>query len=257
MSWIAARWLWPILLGVALVFAPRSAFAQPSPDTDYPAPRYHGDGDDPDVAVKPVADSVYLTNIRHDWQKWNNCGPTTTAMAISDYGITMSGFDIAAKLKPNPKDSNVSPDEIVGYIKSQGLDAQVRVNGNRDTIMWFLSNDIPVIVEQWMLDDGGMGHYRLATGFNKERGTVTFDDSFYGPDQRWTWEDFEARWGEFNNLRKFIPVYRPEQAPLVRAILGPDADDAQMWVRAEAAEKLGQAEEEWLTASAELEAASA
>ncbi|MFN8498911.1 MAG: C39 family peptidase [Anaerolineae bacterium] len=230
-----SRWILPALALFMLVGV-GTAFAGPSPDDDYPMLRKRvSETNAAPVNIKPLLPKQYLFDVKHQYQGWNNCGPTTTAMAISDYGITMSGFDIAAKLKPNPKDSNVSPDEIVGYIKSQGLDAQVRVNGNRDTIMWFLSNDIPVIVEQWMLDDGGMGHYRLATGFNKERGTVTFDDSFYGPDQRWTWEDFEARWGEFNNLRKFIPVYRPEQAPLVRAILGPDADDAQMWVRAEAA----------------------
>ena len=230
-----SRFLLPALALFLLVGA-GTAFAGPSPDDDYPMLRKRvSDTNTSPLPIKTMLPKQYLWDVKHQYQGWNNCGPTTTAMAISDYGINMSGFDIAAKLKPNPKDVNVSPDEIVSFIKSQGLDAQLRVNGTRETIMWFLSNDIPVIVEQWMLDDGGMGHYRLATGFNRERGTVTFDDSFYGPDQRWTWEDFEARWGEFNNLHKFIPVYRPEQAPLVRAILGPDADDAQMWERAEAA----------------------
>ena len=230
-----SRWLL-LALALFLLVGVGTALAGPSPDDDYPMLRKRvSDTNTSPLPIKPMMSKQYLWDVKHQYQGWNNCGPTTTAMAISDYGINMSGFDIAAKLKPNTKDVNVSPDEIVGFIKGQGLDAQLRVNGTRETIMWFLSNDIPVIVEQWMLDDGGMGHYRLATGFNRERGTVTFDDSFYGPDQRWSWEDFEARWGEFNNLHKFIPVYRPEQAPLVRAILGPDADDAQMWQRAEAA----------------------
>ncbi|MCW5882700.1 MAG: tetratricopeptide repeat protein, partial [Anaerolineae bacterium] len=72
------------------------------------------------------------------------------------------------------------------------------------------------------------------TGYNAERDTVTFDDSLLGPDQRWSWDEFNARWGEFNTNRIFIPVYRAEQEPLVRAILGPDASDSQMWQRAEA-----------------------
>ena len=234
MSQISARWLWPILLGVALLFAPRLALAQPSPDSDDPAPHYQGQGNEPEVAVKPVADRVYLSNIKHDWQKWNNCGPTTTSMALSFFGINAPQLNVANVLKPNPNDVNVSPDQIVQYVRNQGLDAQVRVNGNRDTLMLLLSNDIPVIAEQWIEDYGGMGHYRLVTGYNRAGGTVTFDDSYYGPDRVWTWDEFEGHWLGYNTNRIYIPVYRRDQAAVVRAILGEDAADWQMWLRAEA-----------------------
>jgi tetratricopeptide (TPR) repeat protein len=129
---------------------------------------------------------------------------------------------------------NVSPEQIAQYVRNQGLAAPVRVNGNRDVLMLLLSNGIPVIAEQWINDYGGMGHYRLVIGYNRTRGTVTFDDSYYGPDRSWSWAEFEARWLEYNTNRIYIPVYRPEQEPVVRAILGEDASDAQMWLRAEA-----------------------
>jgi hypothetical protein len=227
------RWLTLILsLAIALTTAP--AFAHPSPDDE--TFRVRATADTPDDAltrIKPIADRAYLENIRHEYQGWNNCGPTTVGMMLSWFNINAPQAVNASILKPNSKDVNVSPDEIVNFVRSKGLEAVVRVNGNRDTIMWFLSNGFPVQVEQWIPDEGGMGHYRLATGFNRERGTVTFDDSLYGPDQRWTWEEWEARWSEFNPSRIYIVAYRPEDAPLIRALLGPDASDAQMWVRAE------------------------
>jgi len=211
-----------------------SAYAEPSPDGEG-IDLTHVNLRDPLVDIKPVQKRVYLPNPKHQYQGMNNCGPTTTVIAMSNYGVMRTQTDAVNVLKPNPKDVNVSPYEVVNYIKSQGLDAQVRVNGSIEMLTWLLSNDIPVMVEQWMLDDGGMGHYRLVTGYNLDTQTVTFDDSFYGPDQRWSIGDFTARWTEFNPNHFFIPVYRPEQESLVRALLGPDASDAQMWVRAEGA----------------------
>ncbi len=223
---------WSLLIAALLVvWAATPAHAEPSPDGEplatLPPPRAG-------FELKSILPKVYLPNPKHQYQGLNNCGPTTTAIAISNWGVMRTQTEVVNALKPNPKDVNVNPHEIAQYIRDQGLGAQVRVNGSRETLHLLISNDIPVIVEQWLLDDGGMGHYRLVTGYNAERDTVTFDDSLLGPDQRWSWDEFNARWGEFNTNRIFIPVYRAEQEPLVRAILGPDASDSQMWQRAEA-----------------------
>ena len=230
------RWLLPLIIGLALVASAQPALAATPTGTDrLPVHRNQGGvGGQPVVFVRPIADYVYLDGVRHDWQQWNNCGPTTTSMALSYFGINAPQLTIASVLKPNPKDVNVSPDQIVNYARSRGLYAQMRVNGNRETLMKLLSNDIPVIAEQWIPDDGGMGHYRLVTGYNRPAGTVTFDDSYYGPDRVWTWEQFEGRWMEFSINRVYIPIYRPDQEDVVTAILGEDANDYMMWVRAEA-----------------------
>ncbi|MFN8471697.1 MAG: C39 family peptidase [Anaerolineae bacterium] len=221
-----------VLLLVALAASP--AYAAREGD-DTPARRGLQQGGSEDgVTPKPIADKVVLQGVQHDWQKWNNCGPTTTSMALSYYGVDIPQLTIASVLKPNPQDVNVSPDQIANYVRSQGLQAQVRVNGNRDILMAFLSNGIPVIVEQWIPEYEGMGHYRLAIGYDKANGTIMFDDSFYGPNRTWSFDEFEGHWMEFNINRIYIPIYRRNQAPLVRAILGPDADDDQMWARAEA-----------------------
>ncbi len=220
------------ILLVALAAQPTYA-ARTGDDT--PARRVVQQGNTDDgVFPNPIADQVFLDGVRHDWQKWNNCGPTTTSMALSYFGVNIPQLTIASVLKPNPQDVNVGPDQIVNYIRNQGLGAQVRVNGNRDIIMALLSNNIPVIVEQWIPEYEGMGHYRLAIGYDKSNGTIMFDDSFYGPNRTWSLDEFEGHWMEFNINRIYIPIYRRSQAPLVRAILGADADDEQMWSRAEA-----------------------
>ncbi len=225
---------WGALLLLFMTLAAQPTYAARTGD-DTPARRVvQQGGADDGVTPNPIADEVFLNGVRHDWQKWNNCGPTTTSMALSYFGVNIPQLTIASVLKPNPQDVNVSPDQIANYVRNQGLQAQVRVNGNRDIVMALLSNNIPVIVEQWIPDYEGMGHYRLAIGYDKANGTVMFDDSYYGPNRTWSFDEFEGHWMEFNINRIYIPIYRRSQAPLVRAILGPDADDDEMWSRAEA-----------------------
>lgn len=229
------QWWLPLLVAVLLALTTSQAWADSPEDeeTTFDAV-VNTQPQAPLPAIKGLATRVYLNNVKHDWQTWNNCGPTTTSMALSYYGVRIPQLTAAAALKPNPKDVNVSPDQIVAYIRNQGLGAQVRVNGNRDVLVALLNAGIPVIAEQWINDYGGMGHYRLATGYDLSKGTVTFDDSFYGPDRVWSMDEFEGHWSEFDTSRIYIPVYRRDQAALVASILGPDADDATMWVRAEA-----------------------
>lgn len=227
------RFILALVIGVLAALSVTAAWADPSPDGDWLSRRGERLAPPP-VEIKPLLNKQYIWGVKHQYQGMNNCGPATTAIYLSNYGVEVTQALAATALKPNPKDVNVSPDQVVAYMRSQGMEAKWRVNGSLDTLLWFLSNDIPVMVEQWIPDDGGMGHYRLATGFNRERETFTFDDTFTGPDQRWPFDDWFARWDEFNPNRIFIVMYRPEQEDLVRAILGPDASDKQMWQRAEA-----------------------
>lgn len=234
MRLLGVRWWVPVLVAVLLALPAGVALADPPDDEAVEGMMTEQPVAAPAIAHRSIADRVYLNNIRHAYQTWNNCGPTTASMAVSYYGLDVPQATAARALKPNPQDVNVSPDQLVAYMRSLGLDAQVRVNGNRDIIMALLNAGIPVIAEQWINDYGGMGHYRLATGYNRANGTVTFDDSFYGPDRVWSWEEFEGRWMEYSINRIYIPVYRRDQAQLVASILGPDAADWQMWLRAEA-----------------------
>jgi tetratricopeptide (TPR) repeat protein len=205
----------------------------PSP-TPSPAPLY-----------RPAAQAIELTGLTHVWQKWNNCGPATLAMNLSYYGLAREQLDVAAVLKPNRDDKNVSPEEMAAFARSQGLHALVRVNGDVDRLRLWLSNGVPVLIETWLEQEpgNGMGHYRLLTGYDDARQEWTVYDSYIsaGVDAsqpyrgiQLSYADVERWWAVFN--RTYVLVYSDALAPLALSILGEDADEARMWDRA-----LGQA----------------
>ncbi len=209
------------------------AYCRPEP-TSIPTPA-------PRSRPVPIADRAQLSGIRHDYQRWNNCAPATTRMALSYFGIDLPQATIASALKPDPQDVNVSPDQIVAYVQGKGLRATVRVNGSIETVMHLVSNKIPVIAEQWIEEKGGMGHYRLVSAYDRPRQFFVTQDSYFGPNYRLTFDEFDRAWKVFGRL--YIAIYTAAQEPLVRAILGPDGDDAAMLHRAlETAQTRTQAE---------------
>ncbi|MGH2544517.1 MAG: C39 family peptidase, partial [Ardenticatenaceae bacterium] len=176
---------------------------------------------------------VYLPNITHDYQRFNNCGPVSTSMALSYYGVNLTQYDIAPIVKGAPTDTNAAPHELSRYLQEQGFAAPVRFNGDLDTLRLLLSNQIPVIVEQWLdrPDDELTAHYRLVRGYDLAAGVIVVNDSYTGPDRRYSGADFDSWWRAFH--RVYIPVYRPDQEPLVRAIIGEANWPAEvMWQQA-------------------------
>ncbi|MDQ4074663.1 MAG: C39 family peptidase [Chloroflexota bacterium] len=204
---------------------PPTATAEPSPTVE----------PTPEVAIAAVAAQVELPGIFHEWQRLNNCGPVSTAMALSFYGSQLTQYDIAPVVKGGPTDTNASPHELSRFIQEQGFAAPVRVNGDLDTLRALLSNNIPVIVEQWLErpDDELTAHYRVVRGYDMESGVFIVNDSYTGPSVRYSEGDFDRWWRAFHRL--YIPVYRAEQEPLVRAIVGEERwPDEVMWQQAAA-----------------------
>lgn len=188
--------------------------------------------------LTPIAANVSLEGVTHAHQTWNNCGPTTITMNLTYYGREVTQREAASVLKPVADDKNVSPEQMTAYAQSQGFAALVRVGGNLELLQRFLSNGFPVIVETWILPDdhGGMGHYRLLTGYHANDGVFVAQDSYFGRDEQITFRELDEEWRVFN--RKYIIVYRAEQAEEVAAILGPAADDEQMLEQALAVSQL-------------------
>jgi len=190
---------------------------------------------------RPVAAAVRLTGFTHIWQKWNNCAPATLAMCLSQFGDAPGQDELAAALKGNPDDKNVSPEEIVAYATGRGWQATARVNGDLDRLRLLLSNGIPVIIESWLEEtpNDGMGHYRLLTGYDDAARQVIVFDSYVSRGVRADrpyegiaipYDELLALWTVFN--RTYIVVYTSEAHPVVMGILSEDADDRAMWHRA-------------------------
>lgn len=213
--------------------AAATATAKPTPRPRAPTPAAP-------VQLKPVLAAVQLTGVKHDYQRWNNCGPTTLAMALSYFGRNDTQTQIASALKPDPDDKNVGPDEMAAYVRIDGLNSIVRVNGTIDRVKLFISNGLPVIVETGFdpprAHEGWMGHYRLITGYD-DKYFVT-QDSYDGPNVKVEFGAFDGVWREFN--RTYLLMYTKGQTPIVRTILGSEVDDLAMYANSAA-----QAQEEF------------
>lgn len=184
-------------------------------------------------AESPAA--LRLEGVSHTFQGWNNCGPSATHVLLSAFGIDIDQFTIAETLKPDMQDNNVSPHEVADYLRAQGLRAIIRPNGDVALVRALLRAGLPVLAEQWIHVDarrGEMGHYRVLFAYDDAAGQVLAMDSYYGPDKPYSYADLEAMWRPFAGL--YVLAYRPEQEEDVRAILGPDWDEAAAWRRAEA-----------------------
>jgi tetratricopeptide (TPR) repeat protein len=168
----------------------------------------------------PIASRVALTGITHQWQTWNNCGPSTITMNLSYYDRSETQVDSAQFLKPNQEDKNVNPDELAAYARLLGFKAVTRVGGDLDLLKQLLSNGFPVIVEFWLdpEDNGGLGHYRLFTGYDEADSYFVAEDSLNGSGIQVPMVEFDAFWQVFN--RTYVVVYPPDQTALVHAIIG-------------------------------------
>jgi tetratricopeptide (TPR) repeat protein len=184
------------------------------------------------LTARPIAPQVTLSGINHEWQTWNNCGPVTIAMNLSYYGRTETQVDSAPFLKPNKEDKNVSPRELAAYARTLGYEAVVRVGGDLNLLKQLLSNGFPVIVEFWLNpeDNGGLGHYRLFTGYSEAGGYFVAEDSLNGTGIQVPFTEFDPFWRVFN--RAYMVVYPPDQTALVHAILGRNMADQAMLEKA-------------------------
>lgn len=166
----------------------------------------------------------------HEYQTWNNCGPATTTMMLRQMGLTANQAEAASFMKPNPDDKNVSPDDIISYLRNQRkLNAVFKLNGDDRTLQLLISRGFPVIVEQWFEPhpDDGMGHYRLIVGYDDEKKQYTTFDSYIGPNKTFSYDEFNNNWKVFNYA--YITVYEPDQEQELRQILGANWDDTDMY----------------------------
>ena len=183
------------------------------------------------IEPTPLPEAVKLTGTRHEYQKWNNCGPANLSMALSYWGWDGDQRPIADWVKPNPRDKNVMPYELASFVdEGTSLNAIVRAGGDLDMIKRFLAAGFPVMVEKGFEGagfDGWMGHYEVVTGYDDTRQQVTAQDSYIMPDLPVSYADLESYWRHFNY--SFIMLFPTEREAEVLALLGPLADETQSY----------------------------
>ena len=206
----------------APTLVPASPTPSPVGPTNTPLPSLT-----PTVTSTPLPEKVTLSGVRHEFQKWNNCGPATLSMALSFWKWNGDQRDPAAFLKPNPRDKNVMPYEMVAYVNEQTeFNAIWRVGGDIEILKRLIADGFPVIVEKGFEGvgfDGWMGHYELVTAYDDARQRFLAQDSFIMADLPVSYEDMQTYWQHFNYI--YIVVYYPVREAGVMEILGPQADE--------------------------------
>ncbi len=207
--------------------------ATPQPDappiTEYP--RSEAEGTvilSPTSTRPPLPASVELTGVRHEYQKWNNCGPATLAMGLSFWKWQGDQFPIADFTKPNPRDKNVMPYELADFVNSQTeLRAVTRDGGDLELLKSMIAAGFPVIVEKGFEGsgfEGWMGHYALVTGYDDARQRVNTQDSYIRSNFPFPYGDLVNYWRNFNYA--YIVIYPPEREAELMTLLGSQADEA-------------------------------
>lgn len=175
--------------------------------------------------VSSVPPSARIFGIRHEQQKWNNCGPATITMALSYYGWQQSQDVAANALKPNREDKNVSPHELVEFVEeSTDVNAIARMGGDIELLKTLIANEFPVIIETGAMFEAydWIGHYRTVVAYDDVFQIFYFYDSFLGIGESAqgvteTYENVDKDWQAFN--RTFIVVYEPQREGLLRSLL--------------------------------------
>jgi tetratricopeptide (TPR) repeat protein len=151
-------------------------------------------------------------------------------MALSFWGWRGNRDVVGPVLKPDDKDKNVMPYEMVAYIEEYtDLKVAYRVGGDLDLLKRFLAAGFPVLVEKgtYLRDLTGvvswMGHYQVITGYDEAGGYFITQDSFIKPDHEVSYEEMIKNWRSFNYT--YLIIYSPDREADVMALLGPDADE--------------------------------
>ncbi|RIH87320.1 Peptidase C39 like family protein [Meiothermus luteus] len=165
-------------------------------------------------------ETLFLKGVRHEYQRFNNCGPATLGMALSYWGRPETQRQIAPALKPNPSDKNVSPEEMAAYARGLGFGVHQGMAGDIGLLERLLQAGFPVIVETWFVtpDHGGMGHYRLLVGYERARRVFYAFDSYLGPRIVLPYAGLDRLWRVFN--RTYLVVYPRSREGRLMAVLG-------------------------------------
>ena len=189
----------------------------------------------PTIAVSPPPRFEIPKKVQV-FQSFNNCGPATLSMALSYYGKTVSQETIGQKLRPwqNPAgindDKSVFLNELAEEAKQYGLIPYHRPNGSIELLKRAIAHNYPVIVRTFLHPDEDIGHYRIVRGYDDTTQQLIQDDSYQGPNLRFSYAEFLSMWKPFN-YEYLILVPQGKESDASR-VLGSDIDETAAWQHA-------------------------
>ncbi len=172
--------------------------------------------------IKPVepGSKAILPGAKWVPQTFNNCGPATTSMVLQYFGYNVDQNETKAHLRTNSDDKNVFTYEIADYIrKDYGIESKLLYGGDIEILKKLLANGFYIVIEDWLHPNEDIGHTTIIRGFDDDQGVLIADDSFIGTNITYKYEEFaKTQWKPFNY--EYLPVYKPGNEELLRAIIG-------------------------------------
>lgn len=212
---------------------PGSSTPQPS-NTPQPSPTPSAT-----TTLTPEPASTMVSGVVYEDQhnRYNYCAPANLAMMLSFWGWKGNRDTVGPVIKPDSRDKNVMPYEMVNYVlENTDLKAVWRVGGDFALIKRFLNAGYPVLVEKgtFLVDLQNvlswMGHYEVITGYDDTKQQFIGQDSYLGPDTPVPYDQMTVDWRSFDYT--YILIYPPEKEAEVMTLLGPDADETENYRRA-------------------------
>ena len=181
--------------------------------------------DIPTATPTIIPETMVLTGFTHEWQTFNNCGPANLSMALSFWGWTGNQHITKNYLRPDDRDKNTMPHEMVSFVESQtDFSALWRSGGDLDLLKKLVAASFPAIIEigYFKPDEYWVGHYVTVKGYDDSARQFITQDSLLGADKTYSSELLESRWRDFNFV--YVVVYPPERETELMEILGQHAD---------------------------------
>ena len=174
---------------------------------------------------RELPERVTLSRVGYEPQRLNNCGPVNAMLLLNYFGHKVTQAQAERALKDPGFDVQVSTHEIAAYLHSFGLRTQIRYAGDLEVIRALLIRDIPIMVQQRLIDGDDTAHFRTVYAY--EPGSVTSSDPLRGPKLTLNDEEFIDLWNYYNG--EYLVAYPPEREDDVRAALGHDWEQDANW----------------------------
>ncbi len=190
----------------------------------------------PTASPTSIPEQKDLPNDYHIYQSFNNCGPASLSMALSHYDIQASQEELGQQLRPyqNPggdnDDKSVTLEEMGNQAREYNLIQYHRPDGDIEILTRLVAMDLPVITRTWLETDEDIGHYRVVTGYDRQTQEIIQDDSYQGPNLRYSYAEFNELWSKFSY--EYLVLVPPEKEQEVLKVLGDEADEAVAWKHA-------------------------
>jgi hypothetical protein len=183
---------------------------------------------EPVIDVRDAQATGYFGSMKHVRQSLNNCGPAAVVMGLSTLGVDVDQESARIPLRGENVLRGMGPQGVPAFVSQWGLMATWRNNGTNALMKKLVSNGFAPMVTQWMQDPriSRIAHWRTVRGYDDDAGVFYVNDSMLGNGVQLGYQWFSDNWQAFSY--RYMIIYRPEDEPKLRAIVGDDWSDTKM-----------------------------